>query len=140
MKRRVLIPIDPEPEEPVRDFEQELKDAQAKIKQLESVLHYGVEMQKMVPRFEYMMLEAKVEEAKFQQALAEEKLEAAVKMLDLPDQLRFMKPEANQRFEDLTRRYDKVREENRALKHVLRNLRETAERLRVPIDEELLEY
>jgi DNA repair exonuclease SbcCD ATPase subunit len=158
VKRKVLIPIEPEPEEPSRDLEQELKDAQAKIKQLESVLHYGVEMEKMVPRFEYMVLEAKVEEAKFQQAQAEEKLEAkveeakfqqaqaeeklkaAVKMLDLPDQLRFMKPEADQRFEDLARRYDRVREENGALKRALRNLRETAERLRVPIDEELLEY
>ena len=71
MKRSILIPIDPEPEEPSRDLEQELKEAQAKIKQLESVLHYGVEMGKMVPRFEYMVLEAKVEEAKFQQAAEE---------------------------------------------------------------------
>jgi len=140
VKRRVLIPIEPEPEEPGRDLEQELKEAQEKIKQLESVLHYGVEMGKMVPRFEYMVLEAKVEEAKFQQAQAEEKLEAALMMVELPDRLRFMEPVAERRYEELSSAYWDVREENRALKRVLRNLRETAEQLRVPIDEELLEY
>ena len=97
-------------------------------------------MGKMVPRFEYMVLEAKVEEAKFQQAQAEEKLEAAVKMLDLPAQLRFMEPTTDSRFRALEEAFWDVREENRALKSVLRNLRETAERLRVPIDEELLQY
>ena len=136
--RKILVPI--EDKEEIKSPEEELKEARAKIQQLESVLHYGVEMGKMVPRFEYMVLEAKVEEAKFQQAQAEEKLEAAVKMLDLPAQLRFMEPTTDSRFRALEEAFWDVREENRALKSVLRNLRETAERLRVPIDEELLQY
>ena len=140
MKRSILIPIDPEPEEPSRDLEQELKEAQAKIKQLESVLHYGVEMGKMVPRFEYMVLEAKVEEANSNRRKPKKNSKQPFMMVELPDGLRFMEPFAERRYEELSSAYWDVREENRALKRVLRNLRETAQQLRVPIDEELLEY
>lgn len=140
MKRKILLPIDPEPEEPSRDLEQELKEAQAKIKQLETVLNYGVEMQKMVPRFEYMVLEAKVEQLKFEAAQAEEKMQAAIMLLDLPQQLQFMEPTTNASYRSLSERWRETYNENLQLKKVLRNLRETAERLRVPIDEELLEY
>lgn len=158
MKRKILIPTDSFPEEPSRDLEQELKEAQAKIKQLETVLNYGVEMQKMVPRFEYMVLEAKLEKANFEHAQMEARLnaalmtieseksrtretvEAATMAMELPEQLRFMEPNADARYRELSDRWLEVLSENTNLKTVLRNLRETAERLRVPIDEELLEY
>ena len=160
MRRKILIPIDEANElteaaaaaaGDIKDPEQELQEAREKIRQLESVLHYGVEMQKMVPRFEHMLLEAKVEELKFETARvkmeaeqkvaqAEEKMQAAVMLLDLPQRLQFMEPTSDSSYRSLSERWRETLDENLRLKEVLRNLRETAERLRVPIDEELLDY
>ena len=160
MRRKILIPIDEANElteaaaaaaGDIKDPEQELQEAREKIRQLESVLHYGVEMQKMVPRFEHMLLEAKVEELKFETARvkmeaeqkvaqAEEKMQAAVMLLDLPQRLQFMEPTSDSSYRSLSERWRETLDENFRLKEALRNLRETAERLRVPIDEELLDY
>jgi len=160
VRRKILIPIDEANElteaaaaaaGDIKDPEQELQEAREKIRQLESVLHYGVEMQKMVPRFEHMLLEAKVEELKFETARvkmeaeqkvaqAEEKMQAAVMLLDLPQRLQFMEPTSDSSYRSLSERWRETLDENLRLKEVLRNLRETAERLRVPIDEELLDY
>jgi len=160
VRRKILIPIDEANElteaaaaaaGDIKDPEQELQEAREKIRQLESVLHYGVEMQKMVPRFEHMLLEAKVEELKFETARvkmeaeqkvaqAEEKMQAAVMLLDLPQRLQFMEPTSDSSYRTLSERWRETLDENLRLKEVLRNLRETAERLRVPIDEELLDY
>ena len=69
----------------------QISELESKIKQLESVIEYGVEFQKMVPRFEMMKVEsqlmaakAEVEQLKFQLEEKDEKIEAILKAGDLP--------------------------------------------------------
>lgn len=120
---------------------EQISELESKIKQLESVIEYGVEFQKMVPRFEMMKVEsqlmatkAEVEQLKFQLEEKDEKIEAILKAGDLPTELRFMEPDKGTAFEKLAEQYNELQAENAELKRTIANARKGASLLRMPQD------
>ncbi len=123
------------------DQSAQISELESKIKQLESVIEYGVEFQKMVPRFEMMKVEsqlmatkAEVEQLKFQLEEKDEKIEAILKAGDLPTELRFMEPDKGTAFEKLAEQYNELQAENAELKRTIANARKGASLLRMPQD------